>query len=182
MSKKKKKKEHMHAEDVAGLLGEELHKSGSFFKRFFHEFKEFAMRGNVISLAVGVIIGGAFQEVVTSLTDNLISPIIGLFTGQNFDALALNIVFNAEKGTGVVLKYGAFITSLINFIITAFVVFLIVRAMNDIMRLGEKNKPEEAPTTKTCCFCCSEVPITATRCPHCTSELEGQELEEGTPG
>ncbi|MCL1905917.1 MAG: large conductance mechanosensitive channel protein MscL, partial [Clostridiales bacterium] len=104
-------------------------------KKFMQEFKDFIFRGNVMNLAVGVIIGGAFGAVVSSLTENIISPVIGLFTGQNFDGLELQIL-------GASLKYGAFITSVINFVIMAFVVFLLVKAMNQLTTLSDK--PQEA--------------------------------------
>ncbi|MDL2254404.1 large conductance mechanosensitive channel protein MscL [Ruminococcaceae bacterium OttesenSCG-928-I18] len=132
-------------------------------KKFFQEFKEFALRGNVMDLAVGVIIGAAFQAVVTSLTDNLLAPIIGLFTGNNLDYLTVQ-VFGAE------FKYGAFLTSIINFVITAFVIFLLVRGMNRLAGFGKK-KEEEAATTKKCPFCFTEIPLEATKCPNCTADL-----------
>lgn len=130
-------------------------------KKFFNEFKQFALQGNVMNLAVGIIIGAAFQGVVTSLTDNILSPIIGLFTGKNFDALMVDAL-------GVTIKYGAFITSVIDFLIMAFVVFLIVRGMN---KLTAKPAPEAEPITKNCPYCFSEIDINATRCPNCTSQL-----------
>ena len=135
-------------------------------KKFLQEFREFAIRGNVMSLAVGVIIGSAFQGVVSSLTNNLLSPIIGLFTRQNFDSLELNIF-------GISLKYGAFITSVINFFIMAFVVFLLVRAMNKLLSLGEKKK-EPAPPARLCPYCKTPIHKEATRCPACTSEVESE--------
>ena len=130
---------------------------------FFREFKEFALRGNVMSLAVGVLIGSAFQGVVTSLTTNILSPIIGLFTRQNFDSLVLNIF-------GVTLKYGSFITSVINFFIMAFVVFILIRAMNKLLSLGEKEKAPP-PAARLCPFCKTILHPDAIRCPACTSEL-----------
>ncbi len=133
-------------------------------KKFLSEFKAFALKGNVMNLAVGVIIGGAFSGLVTSLTDNIISPIIGLFTGQNFDGLQLSFL-------GITLKYGAFITAVVNFFIMAFVVFLLVKLMNALMNLGHRQE-ESAPTTKKCPFCRLDIDIEATRCPHCTSQLE----------
>ena len=136
-------------------------------KKFFSEFKTFIMKGNVLDLAVAVIIGAAFQNIVTSLTDNIISPIIGLFTKMNFDQLVLQV-----PGTDVVLKYGAFITAVINFLIMAFVIFLLVKAINKVMTIGKKVE-EEKKTTKKCEYCKSEINIEATRCPHCTSILEG---------
>ena len=133
------------------------------FKSFFREFKEFALRGNVMSLAVGVIIGSAFQGVVKSLTDNILSPIIGLFTRQNFDSLELSVV-------GITLRYGAFITAIINFVIMAFVVFLLIRGMNILLGLGE-HKKEALPPARLCPYCKTELHPEATRCPACTSEL-----------
>ena len=134
-------------------------------KKFLQEFKQFALRGNVMSLAVGVIIGSAFQGVVTSLTNNILSPIIGLFTRQNFDALELSVI-------GITLRYGAFITSVINFIIMAFVVFLLVRAMNRLLTIGERHPEAPAgPPPRLCPYCKSELHPEATRCPACTSQL-----------
>ena len=134
---------------------------------FLKEFKEFALIGNVLDLAVGVIIGGAFQGVVNSLVQDIISPIIGLFANQDFSNLVITL-------GGVQVKYGSFITALINFIIMAFVIFLIVKGMNKLASLGkhEEVAATEEPTTKVCPYCCSEIPISATRCPNCTSELE----------
>lgn len=135
-------------------------------KNFFQEFKSFALKGNVMNLAVGMIIGAAFQGVVSSLTENILSPIIGLFTGQNFDGMQLEVL-------GVALKYGAFITSVINFVIMAFVVFLMVKMMNKIDSLASHKEPPapQAPTKRDCPYCLSSIPIAATRCPACTSNL-----------
>ena len=135
------------------------------FKNFLNEFKQFAQRGNVMSLAVGVIIGSSFQGVVTSLTENVLSPIIGLFTKQNFNSLELSIL-------GTTLRYGAFITSVINFIIMAFVVFILVRAMNKLLTFGE-HKKEESPPARLCPYCKTALHKEATRCPACTSQIEG---------
>jgi len=132
-------------------------------KSFMTEFKAFAVRGNVMSLAVGMIIGLAFQEVVSSLTDNILSPIIGILVGQNFDYLELNIL-------GVSFRYGAFITSVFNFIILAFVVFLIVRFMNKLVVEPKVEAAADEPK-RVCPFCMSEVHESATRCSSCTSEL-----------
>lgn len=134
-------------------------------KKFLLEFKEFALKGNVMDLAVGVMIGAAFQGVVTSLTDNILSPIIGLFMSQNFDSLQWNLF-------GVTITYGAFITSVINFLIMAFVVFFLVRTMNRLLSAGAKPAVAAEPTTKKCPYCCSEIALGAKRCPLCTSELE----------
>ena len=117
------------------------------------------MRGNVLDLAVGVIIGAAFQAIVTSLTSDIISPILGIFGGVNFDQFQVTI-------NGATIMYGKFITAVINFLIMAFVIFLIVKLVNKVMSLGKKLEPEEAPTTKKCPFCFSDIDIKATKCPH----------------
>ncbi len=135
-------------------------------KAFFNEFKAFALKGNVMNLAVGMIVGAAFQGVVASLTENILSPIIGLFTGRNFDSMQLEFF-------GVTLRYGAFITSVINFFIMAFVVFTIVKMMNKIDAVtSHKEAPAPAvPTTRECPYCLTQIKIAATRCPACTSDL-----------
>lgn len=136
-------------------------------KKLLDEFKTFALKGNVINLAVGVIIGAGFQSIVTSFTDNFISPILGLLVNVNFNALALRV-------GSVTFGYGAFITALINFLIMAFVIFLLVKFMNKIIGLNKKNEIV-TPTTKKCKFCITDIPIDATRCPNCTSELQKSE-------
>ena len=136
-------------------------------KNFFNEFKKFIMRGNVIDLAVGVIIGAAFQAIVTSLTTDIISPLLGIFGGMNFDQLSFEI-------NGAVIGYGKFLTAVINFLIMAFVIFLLVKLINKIMTIGKK-PVEEKKTTKTRPFCCSEISIKATKCPHCTSDVPVEE-------
>lgn len=134
-------------------------------KKFFEEFKAFISRGNVMDMAVGVIIGGAFTSIVTSLVEDILSPIIGLFGGQNFDTLSVNILGE------VTLNYGKFITAIVNFLIMSFIVFLIVKLMNKAASKFEK-KEEKEETTKKCPFCKTEIAIDATRCPHCTSILD----------
>lgn len=136
-------------------------------KKFFAEFREFTLRGNVMDLAVGVIIGGAFQNIVKSLTGDIISPVIGLFAKTDFTNLVIKL-------WDVEIRYGAFITAVINFVIMAFIIFLLVKGVNKIMSISHKKEEEikeEAPTTKKCPYCMSEIAIEATRCPHCTSEL-----------
>lgn len=135
-------------------------------KKFLQEFKEFALRGNVMDLAVGVIIGAAFQAIINSLVNDIISPLIGLIANTDLSALQFQIL-------DVPIRYGAFLTAVINFIIMAFAIFLLIKAMNVVAGLGRKKEPEEpvAPTTKICPFCMSEIDPAATRCPHCTSEL-----------
>lgn len=139
-------------------------------KKFLREFKEFAMRGNVLDLAVGVIIGGAFQKIVSSLVSDIISPLLGLFGGINFDSFILHI-------GNVELKYGAFITTVIDFIIMAFIIFLLVKLINKVNIIGrfEADDEPKPPTTKKCPYCCSGIDIKATRCPHCTSVLSDTE-------
>ena len=134
-------------------------------KNFLKEFKDFALKGNVMNLAVGVIIGAAFQSVVSALTDNIISPIIGLFTGKNFDMLQLEVL-------GTTITYGAFITSLIDFFIMAMVVFLMVKSTQKMLSAGQKKSEAAEPTTKKCPYCMSDISVQATRCPLCTSHLE----------
>ncbi len=136
-------------------------------KKFLNEFKEFALRGNVMDLAVGVIIGAAFQAIINSLVQDVISPLIGLFANTDLSYLSANV-------GGVEIRYGAFLTAVINFVIMAVLIFLLVKAMNKLADLGKKKTPEApaAPTTKVCPYCMSEIPLGATRCPHCTSVLE----------
>jgi len=145
-----------------------------------NEFKQFAMRGNVVDMAVGIIIGAAFGSIVKSLVDDLIMPPIGMLLG-NVDFSNLYVVLKegiaaaapyaslaeAKKAGAVTLNYGVFINAVVSFTIVAFAVFILVRAINR-MRVSEL--PVE-PATKECPHCCSAVPLKATRCPHCTSEL-----------
>jgi len=135
-------------------------------KKFMEEFKAFVNRGNVMSMAVGVIIGGAFTAIVNSLVNDIINPLLGVFGGINFSEYSLPL-----KGEAT-LNYGNFITAVINFIIMAFVIFMLVRFINKLTVKPEEPKEPEAPTTKECPFCKSEIKIEATRCPHCTSILE----------
>ena len=137
-------------------------------KKLMGEFKEFIMRGNVMDLAVGVIIGGAFSAIVTSLTDDIISPVLGLFGGMDFSDLVAKI-------GDVEIRYGAFITAIINFLIMALIIFLMVKGINKLMSIGKKKEEEPAPTTKKCPHCCEEVNIEATKCPHCTGDIPAEE-------
>ncbi len=130
------------------------------------EFKEFIAQGNVMDLAVGVIIGGAFKTIVDSLTNDIISPILGFVGGVDFSDLSVTIA-------GVELKYGSFITAVINFLIMAVIIFLMVKAVNKVMSLGKKKEEVvEEVTTKVCPYCKSEIDKDATKCPHCTSEVK----------
>ena len=148
---------------------------------FFGEFKKFIMRGNVIDLAVGVIVGGAFQTIVKSLVDDVVMPVISLATkGINFADLFIALdggeyatLAAAQEAGAATLNYGNFISAILNFLIMAFVVFLLVKGINTVAE--KTKKPEEeapaAPTTKECPYCKSEININATKCPNCTSEL-----------
>lgn len=138
-------------------------------KKLFGEFKEFIMRGNVMDLAVGVIIGGAFGAIVTSLTEDIISPILGLFGNLDFSQLV-------AKVGNVEIRYGAFLTAVINFLIMALIIFLMVKGINKLMTIGKKKEEaEEEATTKICPHCCEEVNINATKCPHCTGDIPAEE-------
>ena len=145
------------------------------------EFKEFAMRGNVVDMAVGIIVGAAFGTIVRSLVSDIIMPPIGLLLGRvNFTNLFLILkegtltgpyagLTEAQEAGAVTLNYGLFINTVVSFIIIAFTVFFLIRTMNRLKHKEEVKSVE--PTTKECPFCLSTIPIKATRCPHCTSEL-----------
>jgi large conductance mechanosensitive channel len=122
------------------------------------EFRDFAMRGNVVDMAVGIIIGAAFGKVVTSLVNDVVMPPIGMLLGK--------MDFSALKIEPIGMKYGMFINSVLDFAIVAFVIFMVIKQMNRL-----KREPPKEPTTKDCPKCCSAIPIKATRCPQCTSEL-----------
>ena len=152
-------------------------------KKFFKEFKDFAMKGNVIDLAIAVIIGGAFGKIVTSLVNDIFMPFIGLVTGGKnvkgmFAVLGdaggktfASVEEAAEAGVAT-LNYGLFIQTIIDFILVALCLFLVVKAINKSKNMKKKEEPAAEPTTKKCPFCQSEIDIKATRCPHCTSELK----------
>lgn len=155
------------------------------------EFKEFATRGNIIDMAVGVVIGGAFQKIITSLVEDIIMPCVSIITGKvDFSDMVLKV-------GDVTIKYGNFITAFVNFLIIAFSIFLVVKYINKFNKKMEDikfgkidafvsklsknseednhNKPSPTPTVKVCPFCYSEISFKATRCPHCTSELKKEE-------
>jgi large conductance mechanosensitive channel len=142
------------------------------------EFKEFAMRGNVVDMAVGIIIGGAFGKIVSSLVTDVIMPPIGvLMGGVDFSKLAITVKAAGVDAAGavvpaVVIGYGKFINVVIDFVIVAFCIFLLIKAMNALKK-KEAPAPAPVPTTKDCPYCLSAIPIKATRCPHCTSEVRG---------
>ncbi len=140
-------------------------------KKFFGEFKACISRGNVMDLAVGVIIGGAFQKIVTSLVGDIITPLLGLFGSKDFSAMTWVLREAVGEDPGIAVKYGAFITAIIDFLIMALIIFLLVKGINRLTSFAKKPEPVAAPTTKKCPYCCSEIAIDATRCPNCTSEL-----------
>lgn len=141
-------------------------------KNLIEEFKKFITRGNVIDMAVGVIIGGSFTTIVTSLNNDIITPILGIFGGVDFSNLKL--VLGSDKNAPV-LAYGSFITAVINFLIVAFILFALIKLVNSInesikAKIGEENKAEAK--VKICPFCKEEINIEASRCPHCTSVID----------
>jgi large conductance mechanosensitive channel len=152
------------------------------------EFKEFALRGNVVDMAVGIIVGAAFGSIATSLVNDVIMPPIGLLLGR-IDFSDMHVLLkqgdpvgpyaslqSAQEAGAVTINYGAFITTVLSFLIVAFVVFLLVKGINNLRREEEAPPPE--PTTKECPYCLSSVPLGATRCPYCTSDL-ADDVAEG---
>lgn len=159
-------------------------------KKFINEFKKFAMRGNVIDMAVGIIIGAAFGKIVDSLVKDILMPPIGLLLGK-VDFANLFIVLHdgavagpyvsleaAQKAGAVTMNIGMFLNATISFIIVAFAVFILIKAINTLqekmLAAEKKEEAAAAPTTKKCPFCCTEIPLDACRCPNCTSELDGK--------
>ena len=138
-------------------------------KKFWHEFKAFALQGNTVNMAVGIIIGAAFKDLINSFTQNIVAPLIGLLGKSDFKDSYLELL-------GVKITYGAFLTSIIDFLLMALIIFFLVKGMAALANAGKRfHKGEDQPvepTTKTCPFCLSEVPAAATRCPYCTSHLE----------
>ena len=146
---------------------------------FFGEFKKFITRGNVIDLAVGVIVGGAFQKIVNSLVDDIVMPVISLATkGLDFanwfialDGKEYATLEAAKEAGAATLNFGNFISAILNFLIMAFVIFLLVKGINSVVEKTKKPEAPEAPKTKKCPYCKTEIDIEASRCPHCTSEI-----------
>lgn len=149
-------------------------------KKLLSEFRQFASRGNVIDLAVGVIIGGAFGKIVSSLVNDVIMPPFGVIMGKvDFRDLYVNLsggeypTLEAAKAAGAAtLNYGAFINTIIEFLIVAFALFMLIKQINNLQKLGKKEEEKKDPTEKDCPFCFTHISIKATRCPHCTSELK----------
>lgn len=151
-------------------------------KKLWDEFKKFMVRGNVIDLAVGIIIGGAFKTIATSLVNDVLMPPIGLLLGKvNFRDLFINLsgvpyasLAEAKDAGAATINYGVFINTIIDFVITALAVFVIIRQINRLQEAAKRKEaaaPPPAPTTQPCPYCLSDIPIKATRCPHCTSQL-----------
>jgi len=142
------------------------------------EFKEFAVKGNVIDLAVGVVIGSAFSKIVNSFVNDIIMPIVGSLTANidfsnlfiSLDGKSYQDMATAEAANAPILKYGLFLTNVLDFLIIAFSIFVVIRQLNKFKK--KKPEPEPEPTTKTCPYCQSIISIKAVRCPHCTSHLE----------
>ena len=142
------------------------------------EFKEFALKGNVIDLAIGVVIGAAFSSIVSSLVDDIIMPLVGLFTGGiNFTDYFISLdganyatLAEAQEAGAATLNYGQFFGMVLNFLIIAFSIFIAIKWINKFKRKEEAADP--GPVVKDCIFCKTEIPIEASRCPHCTSQLE----------
>ena len=148
-------------------------------KKFLNEFKTFALRGNVMDLAVGMIIGAAFSGLVSAMVNDLFNPLLSLVIKGNFQDLFIPLDGNeyatlaaAKEAGAAVFAYGDFITQLINFILQAFVIFLFVKLVAKLREKDEAPAPAPAPTTKTCPYCMSEIKIEAVKCPHCTSDLQ----------
>ncbi|MEJ5310003.1 MAG: large conductance mechanosensitive channel protein MscL [Anaerolineae bacterium] len=142
----------------------------------FQEFKKFIMRGNVFDLAVGIIIGGAFGKIVTSFVNDILMPPIGALLGKvDFSNLFISLTGEkyaslaaAQEAGAATINYGIFLNTILDFVIVALVIFLLVRQVNKL----KKEEPAAAPTTKVCPYCKTDIPLAATRCPHCTSQLE----------
>ena len=161
------------------------------FKNLANEFKKFAMRGNVIDMAVGIIIGAAFGKIVDSLVKDVIMPPIGLLLGKvDFSNLYLTLqdgnvpgpydsLSAAQAAGAVTMNLGLFVNAIISFLIVAFAVFILIKAINELQAKMDKKEAQEAvKTTKTCPYCCTEIPLNATRCPHCTSEIDAKKAKK----
>ena len=135
-------------------------------KKFFEEFKKFISRGNVMDMAVGIIIGGAFTAIVNSLVNDIVMPVISLLTGgMDFSSLCIKL---SDAEDAAAINYGAFISAVINFLLIALVIFCIIKTLNKF----HKEEPAKEPTEKECPYCKSMIAIKATKCPHCTSDVE----------
>lgn len=140
-------------------------------KKFLEEFKKFALKGNVMDLAIGVIIGGAFQAIVSALTADFITPLIAAITGKT-DENGGVVIGGTFTINGATFNYGDFISAIVNFLIMAFILFLLVKGVNKLMTIGKKKEEPAAPTTRICPYCQSEISKKACKCPNCTSDVE----------
>ncbi|GAB2692863.1 large-conductance mechanosensitive channel protein MscL [Paenibacillus thermoaerophilus] len=153
------------------------------------DFKKFVMRGNVLDLAVGVIIGTAFGKIVNSLVNDILMPPLGMLTGKvDFTNLFITLSGEAQdtlektkQTNAITINYGLFLNNVVQFLIMAFVIFLIVRYANKLTQRFLPDQPEAKPLTKECPYCCSQIPVKATRCSHCTSHLPSDSLHTSTP-
>ncbi len=159
MAKKEKK-------NAAEALKDSAAAGSKKTKGFLNEFKEFAVKGNAMSMAIGVLIGGAFSGIVTSFTNNILTPILNCFGKVDGDVAKLAVKINGQS-----LEFGMFLADVVNFIIMAFVVFLLMKGMNALANIGKKEE-KPAPKTKKCPYCKSDIAIDAIKCPHCTSDVE----------
>ena len=149
------------------------------FQNQLKKFRDFAVKGNVMDMAIGIVIGASFGKIATSLVNDVLMPPIGLLLGKvDFNSLFVPLdgktyasLDAAKKAGAATFNYGAFINTVLDFIIVAFAMFIIVQWYQSMSERMEGPKPAEAPTTKQCPFCMSDIPIAATRCPHCTSQL-----------
>ena len=171
----------MNKEKLKKDVDEDLKKVEKKSKVFWKEFKEFAIKGNAIDLAVGMVVGSAFTSIVTSLVNDIITPLIGALTGGldfsewfiSLDVTNYNTLTEAKEAGAAILTYGNFITAVINFLIVALVIFIVFKKI--LVPHNKKQTVEEVPapvTEKECPYCKSTININATRCPHCTSELK----------
>jgi len=167
MSKKNEKNQSNSESKVEGTKETAVAKNKKKTKGFINEFKEFAVKGNAMSMAIGVLIGGAFSGIVTSFTNNILNPILNCFGKVDSSEVAKLAI----KVKGQSIEIGAFLADIVNFIIVAFVVFLLVKGMNALANIGKKEE-KPAPKTKKCPYCKSEIAIDAVKCPHCTSDVE----------
>lgn len=137
------------------------------------EFKEFAMRGNVVDMAVGIIIGGAFGKIITSFVNDIIMPPIGILVGGvDFKDLSFVLKPATETTAEVAIKYGSFVNVVIDFLIVAFAIFMVVKGMNTLKKKEQKETKKDEPKTKECPYCLSQIPIKAVKCAYCGSELK----------
>ena len=140
------------------------------------EFRNFAIKGNAVDMAVGMVIGAAFAAVVSSLVKDIFNPLLSILTSHRLDFASLHIVIDGKD-----VAFGLFFNAVLNFLIISFAVFIVIRQMNRV-RIPFLPEEKESPTTKPCPFCCSTIPIKASRCPSCTSELRDSTQTEVTPG